>query len=197
MGADATPPYRGSLPEAPHPLAWKPREERHCSMWQTLSRRTSMQNVDTQPRVHPVLSLPPGARIRGKFMRASLCRLPTRDQMRSSSRLPASLVAGQPRDQADGHTTTRRPPARRRCVSAARRGAPSSTTQTRASPVVWPAPVVPLYVVLPWKSWGRTPHPPCRHVGTWWHRSPPVGTLCRCGVLGGVPRRARCLPPRT
>jgi hypothetical protein len=55
---------------------------------------TSMQNVDTKPRVHPALSLPPGLLLSGKAMCSSMCRLPTRDRRRSSSRRPASLVGG-------------------------------------------------------------------------------------------------------
>src|SRR5262249_55687200 len=62
---------------------------RFCIIYHVL---TSMQNVDTTPRVHPALSLPPGSLISSKAMRSSMCRLPTRDQMRSSSRRTASLV---------------------------------------------------------------------------------------------------------
>src|SRR5262249_29589699 len=55
--------------------------------------------------------------------------------------------------------------------------------------VVWPAPMVPLYGVLPWKSCGLTPQP-CRHLGTYRHLSPPVDTSCRWGPWRRSPQRA-------
>jgi len=55
--------------------------------------------------------------------------------------------------------------------------------------VVWPAPVVPLYGVLPWKSCGLTPQP-CRHLGTYRHLSPPVDTSCRWGPWRRSPQHA-------
>jgi len=62
---------------------------------------------------------------------------------------------------------------------------------------IWPAPVVLLYVVSPWKPCDLTPHLPYRYVGPCRHLSPPVGTFCRWGALVGMPRSARSLPPRT
>src|SRR5215831_20415947 len=53
--------------------------------------------------------------------------------------------------------------------------------------------MVPLYVVLPWKSCGLKPHPPCRHDVTSLHLSSPSAG----GSLGGAPRRVPCRPPRT
>jgi hypothetical protein len=72
MGDDATPPYRGSIPEEPHPLALTPREERHCSMWQTRSCFHPTQKVHTESSVKLAVHTNPSSSVTRRLSSLSL-----------------------------------------------------------------------------------------------------------------------------